>query len=163
MKLGIIGYRNHALRLRSIIEKKPNCRIDFIYHPTKKIDDNRSTNNFSDLLDCDAIFISSPNATHFSYIRRLRNFKGYIFCEKPPVTSKNQLNYIAKLPLEKKRKLFFNFNYRFSKISKNLESQLNSTKIGKIIQINIITNNSLSRFAERIRRYKRKLYPICVV
>ena len=39
MKLGIIGYRNHALRLRSIIEKKPNCRIDFIYHPTKKIDD----------------------------------------------------------------------------------------------------------------------------
>ena len=30
-------------------------------------------------------------------------------------------------------------------------------------QINIITNNSLSRFAERIRRYKRKLYPICVV
>ena len=144
MKLGIIGYRNHALRLRSIIEKKPNCRIDFIYHPTKKIEDNRSTNNFSDLLDCDAIFISSPNATHFSYIRRLRNFKGYIFCEKPPATSRNQLNYIEKLPLEKKRKLFFNFNYRFSKISKNLESQLNSTKIGKIIQINIITTQGLA-------------------
>ena len=144
MKLGIIGNRNHALRLRNIIEKKRNCRIDFIFHPTKKIDDNRSTNNFSDLLGCDAIFISSPNKTHFNYIRRLQKFNGYIFCEKPPVISKNQLNYLEKLPLERKRKLFFNFNYRFSKISKNLESQLNSTKIGKIIQINIIATQGLA-------------------
>ena len=98
MKLGIIGYRNHALRLRSIIEKKPNCRIDFIYHPTKKINNSKFTNDFSKLLSCDAIIIASPNSTHYAYIKKLvKNYTGYIFCEKPPVTSKSELRNLRNL------------------------------------------------------------------
>jgi len=144
IKFGIIGYRNHSLRLIKIIEKNRNCKIDFIYHPTKKITDIRGTNDLSDLFECDAIVISSPNETHYNYIVELENFKGYIFCEKPPVISKIQLKYLEKLPQRKKEKIFFNFNYRFSKLNQNLIKQLKSKKIGKIIQIYFITGHGLA-------------------
>ena len=84
VKLGIIGYKNHAERLRNILDKKRNCCLKFIYHPTKKIKDVRGTNKISDLLSCDGILIASPNNTHFSYLKKLEKFNGYIFCEKPP-------------------------------------------------------------------------------
>ena len=74
VKLGIIGYKNHAERLRNILDKKRNCCLKFIYHPTKKIKDVRGTNKISDLLSCDGILIASPNNTHFSYLKKLEKF-----------------------------------------------------------------------------------------
>ena len=44
VKLGIIGYKNHAERLLNILDKKRDCCLEFIYHPTKKIKDVRGTN-----------------------------------------------------------------------------------------------------------------------
>jgi len=85
VKLGIIGYKNHAERLLNILDKKKDCHVEFIYHPTKKLKDVRGTNKILDLLSCDGILISSPNDTHFSYLKKLEKFNGYIFCEKPPV------------------------------------------------------------------------------
>ena len=85
VNLGIIGYKNHAKRLISILDNKKGCSLEFIYHPTKKIKDVRGTNEISELLSCDGILISSPNDTHFSYLKKLEKFSGYIFCEKPPV------------------------------------------------------------------------------
>ena len=85
LNFGIIGYRNHAGKLISFLEKNSECKINCIYHPTKSLDD-RFTNNFSDLYDCDAVIIASPNKTHYQYVEKLtKNFNGYIFCEKPPV------------------------------------------------------------------------------
>ena len=146
IKIGIIGYKNHAARLLSILEKKPGVIINFIYHPTKSLTDSRFTNNFSDLFNCDAIMIASPNHTHFEYIRKLLNndFVGYIFCEKPPVTSLDDFNKLEKIPLEHKNKIFFNFNLRFSKLSEEIKKQINSQHIGKIIYINIISSKGLA-------------------
>ena len=36
VKLGIIGYKNHAKRLISILDNKKGCSLEFIYHPLKK-------------------------------------------------------------------------------------------------------------------------------
>ena len=36
-KIGIIGYKNHAERLLNILDKKRDCCVEFIYHPTKKL------------------------------------------------------------------------------------------------------------------------------
>ena len=55
VKLGIIGYKNHAKRLISILDNKKGCSLEFIYHPTKKIKDVRGTNEISELLSCDGI------------------------------------------------------------------------------------------------------------
>lgn len=150
IKLGIIGYRNHASRLISLCAQIESCKIEFIYHPTKSLDDQRFTNNFSDLLNCDAVIIATPNHTHFEYIKKLlENFNGYIFCEKPPVTSLNDIETLVKLPTKTKEKVFFNFNHRFSRLGKIIENiqehmDSSSTQIGNIIHINFVMNHGLA-------------------
>ena len=79
IKLGIIGYRNHAAKLLSILENKPGITINTIFHPDKKIDDPRFSNNFNNILDSDAVIIASPNHTHFEYIKKFIN-NWFKFC-----------------------------------------------------------------------------------
>ena len=79
IKLGIIGYRNQATKLLSILQNKQDVTVKSIFHPDKKIDDPRFTSNFKDILDSDAVIIASPNHTHFNYIEQLlKEFPGYI-------------------------------------------------------------------------------------
>ena len=137
LNLGVIGYRNHAGKLISFLEKNSECKINYIYHPTKSLDD-RFTNNFSSLYDCDAVIIASPNKTHYEYIEKLtKNFKGYIFCEKPPVTSFTELENLEKMPTNWKQKIFFNFMLRFSDLSDIIKNKINSDELGTIIHIDI--------------------------
>ena len=155
LNLGIIGYRKHAGKLISFIEKRENCKINFIYHPTKQLEDSRFTNNFSDLFSCDAVIISSPNQTHFEYIEKLtKNFDGYIFCEKPPVSNINELNKLKKLKINKKRKIFFNFNYRFSELDKLLQKYSNSKQLGQIVKIEIVASQGLAFKKEYIGSWR---------
>lgn len=145
VKLGIIGYRNHAIRLISLCAEIESCNIKLIYHPTKSIEDQRSTNNFSDLLNCDAVIIASPNHTHFEYVKKLlENFNGYIFCEKPPVTSLNDIDWLKKLPTKTKEKVFFNFNYRFSRLEETIKNFSSSHQIGNIVSIHFVMNHGLA-------------------
>lgn len=143
--VGVIGYKNHAYRLISILDSFSNCNVKFIYHPTKNLTDKRSTNDFSKLLTCDAIFIASPNQTHFEYLEKLiLTYTGYIFCEKPPVTSIKDIDFLQNLSNENKLKIYFNFNYRFSDLANILKTNMNSEQLGKIIQINIISTHGLA-------------------
>ena len=114
IKLGIIGYRNHAQRLIDFSEENSNCKLEIIYHPKKKIEDERGTNIFSDLFTCDGVIISSPNHTHLEYIVKLLNSsKVKIFCEKPPVNNEKDLKILENLSNEDKQRIFFNFNFHF--------------------------------------------------
>jgi predicted dehydrogenase len=142
--IGIIGYRNHAQRLISLVENNSECRLKYIFHPNKKIEDDRATNNFSHLFECDAIIIASPNKTHYDYLEKLESFSGYIFCEKPPVINLNELNKFKKILKFNRKKLFFNFNYRFSKLNNVFKKYANSEEIGDIIYIEIIASQGLS-------------------
>jgi predicted dehydrogenase len=145
IKLGIIGYRNHVERLVEVLQKRKDCKIEYFYHPTKKIKNSKITNNFKDLFLCDAIIISSPNSTHCEYIKKLeKNYSGYIFCEKPPATNLFELKKLKNLNLKFKSKIFFNFNYRFSNFNKIINKNLNSKKLGKIINVNIISSHGLA-------------------
>jgi len=140
-KLGLIGYRNHAKKLLDIVDNDKHFEITHIYHPTKKIDDPRGTNNLEDLYHCDGVIIASPNMTHFDYIQKLiKNSGCYIFCEKPPVTSLEGIKFLENISEKNKKRIFFNFNLRFSKINEILKQYSNSEKLGKLIQINIITS-----------------------
>jgi predicted dehydrogenase len=145
INLGIIGYRNHAQRLIKIIENNSKAELQFIYHPSKIINDKRETNNILDLFKCDGIIIASPNHTHLEYIIKLlkkNNLK--IFCEKPPVNNEENLKILENLSLKEKRRIFFNFNFRFSDLSKKIEIQKKSMELEKIIQINIISTHGLA-------------------
>lgn len=154
-KLGIIGYRNHAARLISICEKSNNCEVELIYHPTKSNEDRRFTNDFSDLFNCDAVIIASPNHTHFHYIKKLlENFDGYIFCEKPPVISLAELTTLENLPTNIKEKIFFNFNYRFSKLGDTIRSFLTSPQIGRIISVDFVLAHGLAFKKEYVKSWR---------
>jgi len=144
LNLGIIGYRKHAGKLISFLEKNSECKINYIYHPTKSLDD-RFTNNFNDLYDCDGVIIASPNKTHYEYIEKLtKNFKGYIFCEKPPVISFTELEKLEKLPEEWKQRIFFDFMLRFSDLSELIKNKINSDELGTITHIDICTTKGLA-------------------
>ena len=89
MKITIIGYKNHALRLKSILNKLGYDNVvNYNYH----------TDRYQEqiLEDSDVYFISSPNETHVEWIDKLKEQDKYIFCEKPPATN---LEDIGKLEL----------------------------------------------------------------
>ena len=60
------------------------------------------------------VFIISPNNTHLNYINKLQQ-KSYIFCEKPPI---NLLKEIKKLKKLNYQNIYFNYNFRHSKLGK---------------------------------------------
>lgn len=142
--IGIIGYRNHAQRLISLMDNNSKCNLKYIFHPNKKIDDNRGINDFSLLLRCHVIVIASPNKTHYHYLKKLESFSGYIFCEKPPVVNLDELSKIKKILKFNNKKLFFNFNFRFSELNNIFKKYINSKEIGDIIYIEIIASQGLS-------------------
>ena len=150
--IGIIGKGNQFYRYKKFFLKK---KIKYyVYKPNnKKYFDKKE---FDYLQKCKIIFILSPNKTHLNYIEKL-NKNRYIFCEKPPVASKIQLNKLNKL---NKNKIYFNYNFRFSKISEIL-SNTKKFNLGKFLYANIITGHGLAFKKDYINswRSKKKLCP----
>jgi len=144
-KIGIIGFGNHTSRIISILKKFKNIEIYKIFHPTKIVLQNIGTNKFDDLYDCDCILILSPDDTHFEYLSKLsQNYNGYIFCEKPIVTKLHELKKLENINEDKKKKIFFNFNFRFSKLSEIMKREITDKKIGEISYINIFSTHGLA-------------------
>lgn len=128
---GVIGYRNHSKKIIDLLKNK--TKIKYIFHPKKKVKIKNFTNNIRDLLKVDCVFILCPSQYHFFYLNffHQQKFKGYIFCEKPPVTGTNEIKKIKNIISSKH---YFNYNLRHS----ILKNYFNDSKIfGKIIQINI--------------------------
>jgi len=154
INIGIIGYRNHAQRLIRLIDEHSECSLKQIYHPTKKLDDSRITNDFSQLSKCDAIIISSPNSTHFDYLKKLESFNGYILCEKPPAVSLDEVKKLEKFNESKKRKIFFNFNLRFSRLYEVLSKYTKSESLGDLVHIEIISSQGLAFKKEYVNSWR---------
>lgn len=145
VKIGIIGYKNHALRLIKLVSQNEHGTIKFIYHPHKQMDHSCATNRLEDIYQCDAVIISSPNHTHFDYIMNLlRYFKGYIFCEKPPVVRLTDVESLSNISHSDKSRVFFNYNYRFGFLNKILSDSYYLEKLGIVHHINIICNHGLA-------------------
>ena len=135
MKVGLIGNGYHSKRIQKILKKK-NINF-FLYKPSKPSYYN--IEDFEIIKKCNVIFIITPNKTHLDYIKKLHS-KRYIFCEKPPVNSIKDLNNLKKI---NSKKIYFNYNFRFSKISQILEKR-NQYKVGKLIYANIIVSHGLA-------------------
>tara|TARA_Y100000992_G_scaffold296350_1_gene258440 strand:- start:454 stop:1374 length:921 start_codon:yes stop_codon:yes gene_type:complete len=136
MKIGIIGNGNHSKRIQKILKKKKLSF--FIYKPKKPKYFEKE--DFENIKKCKIIFILSPNKTHFHYIKSL--YKNcYIFCEKPPVTNKNDLKLLSRI---NNGKIYFNFNKRFSNLSTIIQKK-SKYKLGKIIYGSLITSHGLAQ------------------
>jgi len=147
----------------NFLKKRKDVKINYIYHP-KKVLEEQGTNNLSDLYDCEAIFITSPNHTHFEYISKfLKNSNSFIFCEKIPVTNFKDLEKLENLSKINKTRLFFNFNHRFSKINEIIQNQLTSSQMGDIFSINITVTHGLAfkkKYSSSWRADKKNMHNI---
>lgn len=152
MQIGIIGNGTHSKRIQKILKnKKKNF---FIYKPSKNSYYN--IRDFKKLKKCKLIFIITPNQSHFSYIKKLYQNR-YIFCEKPPVTSKTQLKELKKI---QNGKIYFNYNFRHSKFANILKS-LKKYNLGKLLYGSIINSHGLALKKEYRNNWRsnKKLCP----
>lgn len=135
LKICIIGNGVHSKRIQKILIKK---KLKFsIFKP--KIKKNYAKQSLEHLKKFNIIFIVSPDYTHFNYIKKLHKYC-YIFCEKPPCTTKKQLTYLKKI---KSKKIYYNFDYRFSELYKILIER-NKYNLGKFLYANIINTHALA-------------------
>ncbi|MDB9776692.1 hypothetical protein OAB63_02905 [Alphaproteobacteria bacterium] len=133
MNVGIIGNGNHSKRIQEILIRK---KILFtIYKPNNKKYYNKT--ELAELKKNNIIFIVSPNKTHFNYIKELSKNR-YIFCEKTPVSNQTEINKLKKL---NNGTIYFNYNFRFSKISEIIKNNYN---LGKLIYGNITITHGLA-------------------
>jgi predicted dehydrogenase len=147
LNICIIGNGIHSKRIQNILNTK---KIKFlIYKPKSKI--NYAKKNLNELKKFNTFFITSPDNTHYHYINKLYRF-GYIFCEKPPCTNKKQLVLLKKI---KSRKIFYNFNYRFSKFYKILKNK-NKYNLGKLLYGTIINGHALGLKKDYKKNWRSK-------
>lgn len=158
LKIGFVGFGSHAGRLGKCLSKSLVSHEIVSYHPTKQ--DAQITNNFDDICGCDVVFVTSPNDTHFEYIKQLlKKTKTKIFCEKPPCVSTFELDELLRLNPESKGRIFFNFNYRYSDLCRLIKSSIANKSIGSIINITGVLSHGLA-FKEGYPSSWRGEYPI---
>ena len=147
-KIGIIGKGSQFKRISKILRKKRNNY--FLYKPdNSKYYDKEE---FDKLNKCQIIFILSPNHTHFKYIKKFYKNK-YIFCEKPPVNSRNDLIKLKKI---NHKKIYFNYNFRYSLIAQIL-SDRKKYKLGDLLYGNIIIGHGLGFKKEYLTSWRSNL------
>ena len=135
LKVCIIGDGFHSKRIQKILKSK---KIKFfIFKPKSK--KNYKNEKLNSLYKYNVFFIISPNDTHYHYIKSLYK-KSYIFCEKPPT---NKIIELKKLKKIKSNKIYYNFNFRFSKIAEILKNK-DKYKLGNLIYANIISGHGLA-------------------
>ncbi len=144
-KVGIIGNGTHSKRIQKILKKK-NIEY-FVYKPKSKNYFNKS--EYLTLKKKKIIFIISPNKSHFRYLNDLQKNR-YIFCEKPPVSSIEDLRKLEKLNLDK---VYFNFNFRFSKIA-NILKERNKYNLGKLIYGKVINAHGLAYKKSYVKNWR---------
>jgi len=156
MKIGIIGYRNHARRLLSIINDNTICSKFIVYYPDNStINDGfdstglRSaftlTSDIQQLYSTDCVFIASPTETHFNYVKMFSlNFKGYIFCEKPPCSTVEELDQLNSFGDNEKSRIYFNLNYRFSALSQLIKKFQKTGEFGQLISMQFNSSHGLA-------------------
>jgi len=154
MEAALIGYRNHSARIMNLLLGFSEIDRLYVYYP----DSNRllnsniqalssrvePTSDFSKLSGLDAVFITSPNRTHVEYIKSLIDQVSYLYCEKPPASTEKELGYLRSLEEPKKRKLYFNFNYRFSELAIVARDLIASGEIGNPINFNFVSTHGLA-------------------
>ena len=163
MKIGIIGYRNHASKhIDFLVNSKLVSKLLVFVYKAKIVNKLQNKNKIKytcilkDLEDCDGILICSPTNTHKYYISYFIKKKKYIFCEKPGASSKLEFQFLNNLKIKQKKKIYFNYNLRFSELDKYLKKCLSLKKYGKVQFIDIKLTNGISFKNQFINNWRFK-------
>jgi len=136
LRIGIVGQGSQYNRISKILKIKG---IKFTTYKPPRNKSYYDKEKFKELKKSNVIFILSPNNTHLKYIKLLHTNR-FIFCEKPPV---NKLHDLKELKKIKSNKIYFNYNFRFSKISEILEN-IKKFELKELLYANVITGHGLA-------------------
>jgi predicted dehydrogenase len=124
-----IGNGSHAERIKIIIS---NMEISYDLVEYDRVADIEQQAN---VLNSDIIFITSPNSTHANYLNKLsKSYKGYVFCEKPPI---NKFEDLEIFDMIDPCRFFFGFNHRYSEIQDFISNTEELYNMGDMVNINI--------------------------
>jgi predicted dehydrogenase len=154
MRIGIIGYKNHAGRLIEIIAQRKDVKELWVFHPKRERLSNFSfpsslfslhtTAIIEDLFGLDAVFISSPSETHYSYIFKLVDKVNYLFCEKPPGVNQTELNNLLRLKRSQRKKILFNFMFSRSPLSNIVRGRTTHGNLGDLVHASFSASQGLA-------------------
>ncbi|MDV2502431.1 MAG: Gfo/Idh/MocA family oxidoreductase [bacterium] len=145
LNVAVIGKSGHAARHIEVLRQKRDVKLHSVYYP-KKVNqsDLPLTTNFDDLLETDAVIISSPTPTHVEYMELLENYEGYILVEKPAVSTEEQALKLKSWPDERKSRVKINYNLRHSEIANTLSRVLSFSEMGAPIFFDVHTSHGLA-------------------
>ena len=154
MQIGIIGYRNHAARLRTVLQALPHVDTVVVYHPDAErlasadlgatSPSLTTTSQLRDLHGLDAVVVASPTTTHVDYVDALTDQVGHVYCEKPPAATRAELDRLGAFDEAKKRRTYFNFNYRHTELGKTAKEFLRSGEIGAPVHFSFVSTHGLA-------------------
>lgn len=108
----------------------------------QNIDKYQVTTRIENLLECKGVVIASPNDSHIHYIQYLvdKDYKGYVYCEKTPVSNSEDISSLESLEESVKKRVLFGFDLERSLYKKILDGKYN---LGNLLYCNFISGHGL--------------------
>jgi predicted dehydrogenase len=149
MNICFIGDGNHAKLIQKSLFKK-NINFNLIPY-----DRAQSLSAQTEVMNCNIIFITSPNSTHAHYLNELNIcFDGYVYCEKPPINNIKDLDILRRID---KGRFFFGFNHRYSEILKIIPSIVEKYNFEEMVDVNIHVSYPFSVKPEYKKSWKSNM------
>tara|TARA_Y100000816_G_scaffold278349_1_gene249440 strand:- start:1476 stop:2384 length:909 start_codon:yes stop_codon:yes gene_type:complete len=130
--IAIIGFGYWGKKIFKYLKKKRGINIKFIY-TRKKINlknNTQSLNKIKKDKSIDKVFLITPINTHYKLANYFNNKT--LFIEKPLT-----LEYKNSLKILKRKNIFVDYLYRYSKAINEIKKISDSKNLGKLININI--------------------------
>jgi predicted dehydrogenase len=154
IEVGVIGKRGHSRRLIEILKRREDVDLAAVYTPQPPLAEESGlpfTQRFEDLLSCRAIVIASPTPTHAGYLQRLDSYAGYLFLEKPAVSTAEETAVLKAWSPENKRRIWVDFNMRLTRWAEILRGMTQDPRIGTVLAFDVHTSYGLA-FTDRYRK-----------
>lgn len=149
--VAVIGKSGQAAKIIELLKEITDVGLSYVYYPKSvKASPLPLTNDFNKILAVKAIIIASPTDTHAGYLKKLRDYSGYILVEKPAVSTKPETEEFKKYPAVWRQRIKINFNFQHSELAKILTDLIKSPLIGRPIFLDIKTSHGLA-FSEKYR------------
>lgn len=141
VQTGIVGTGRIAPRFVSEAKYVSGINIPYVYNPQiesgkrfqRKYDIECITDNYEHFLEkVDAVYIASPNETHFDYAKTALEYGKHVLCEKPLAFTKSEAEAMYALAKEKNLVLLEAVKTAYCPGFQQLMNVARSGKIGEI-------------------------------
>ena len=143
-RVGIVGTGRIAPRFVSEIKYVSGAEVVAAFNPEKKSAEEFSraydipceTGKYEDFLDrADAVYIASPNETHYEYAKKALLNGKHVLCEKPMAFTKRETEELYRLADEREKVLLEGIRTAYTPGFQQMMNVARSGKIGEIIDV----------------------------